>query len=358
MSALGRIETERLPPVLIAAHRRANFDVLRAAVEEAGLAARVVDACSQLPEQAESAACLVLAQETLTPELVLAVERTLGAQPTWSQLPVIVLSEFGALDRALREALAAEWRGAQVTLLARPLKVGDFQSAIQFALAARLRQFALRDQLVQEQELRRELDHRVKNILATVQAMASMTRRMAKDDAEAFGEFESRLTALAAVHESLHAAADDGLTFEQLAQSALGPYMRDGSRRFLIAGGAGALQPEAAKTLGLCLYELATNALKYGALSTAGGGVEVSLERDDDRSRFRWIERGGPRVEPPRRVGYGARFVQASLGALFGSTVEAEYDPSGLRLGASGGAEGLWRVAPDDAAAEGQPSAA
>jgi hypothetical protein len=50
--------------------------------------------------------------------------------------------------------------------------------------------------------------------------------------------------------------------------------------------------------------------------------------------------------------------VQASLGALFGSTVEAEYDPSGLRLGASGGAEGLWRVAPDDAAAEGQPSAA
>lgn len=343
MAGPGGSAEPGLPPVLVFSPQAADAAVLSAMIGKAGL-------CPELPEDPErvvgrvgDAGCVVATQEALKPALLAAVARALGAQPPWSELPLIVLASANADVIRLRGALVREWPDASVVLLSRPLRAVELLSAIQLALSARMRQFRIRDQLQQERELRRELNHRVKNLLATVQAIADMTRRSASTPEEALDNFGARLEALAAVHSTLHDAIGEGATFSQLAGNVLRPYADAGGDRLTISGPEQPLAPEAAKLLGLCLHELATNAAKYGALSRDGGTVELRLTPTPGQVSMVWRETGGPPVQPPTRTGYGATFVTSALASVFGAAAETDYAPEGFRLTATGPAETLFQ---------------
>lgn len=284
--------------------------------------------------------CLVLAQEALSEELLEDIEDALRGQPVWSEPPIIVVAE-AAMGLKVREIVKARWHPAKTIFQDRPLKVNEFRSAIQFAVTSRLRQFQIRDRIAQEEELRRELNHRVKNILATVQSVASMTRRMSSSQDDAFDQFMARLDALASVHSTLHGMTEERADFEALVAEISKPY-RSSSTMIFARGPALPLQPQSATFLGLCLYELITNATKYGALSVPSGRVEIALEETPRGAKLTWVERGGPPARSPGRSGYGSRFVSLSLGSVFGEPPNVTYGTAGFALSVEGSARELF----------------
>ena len=332
-------------PVLVAAARRADAQVLVGALGEGGVSVRAVEGADEIAAAIPEAGCLLIAQEALSAGLLARVGQALMDQPAWSELPVLVLAHGASDAFALRAEIRAEWGEAQVTYLARPVAPLALVTAVHAALSARMRQFMLRDRFAREEELRRELNHRVKNILVTVQAMAKMTQRSASEDAGRFAAFQSRLSALAAVHAMLFDAPGEAMAFEDVARAILGPFCGplDAGRE----GGSGLgrvaltcpdrpLKPEAAKAMALVLQELVTNALKHGALSVEGGWVELALSFEAGRARFSWREGGGPEARVPARLGYGMRYVTGALAGLFDGPVEPAYDRAGFRIEVDG----------------------
>jgi two-component sensor histidine kinase len=184
-----------------------------------------------------------------------------------------------------------------------------------------------------------ELNHRVKNTLATVQSLAEQTAKRADGDLGRFNrDFNGRLQALARAHDLLTASAWEGSTLGAVADRALAPWSGQGRLRVVDAGGAnGPVGPHQALALVLALHELATNAAKHGALSRLGGRVEVRLAAEPDGRAFHldWTEAGGPRLsgEPPQRQGFGMRLLQRGLAHDLGrgSAVRLRFDPAGLR---------------------------
>lgn len=184
----------------------------------------------------------------------------------------------------------------------------------------------------QRKLLLEELNHRVKNTLATVQAIAAQTLR-SSPDLEAFGTaFEARLMALSATHTLLTATSWRSASLHDLLHSELAPY---GAARFKLDGPTVMLSPPQAVALGLVFHELTTNAAKYGALSVAGGEVEVVCtpyrEGAVERLRLDWTERNGPPPAPPKRRGFGSKLVATSLSGLSGRA-EFDFATEGLRV--------------------------
>ena len=183
----------------------------------------------------------------------------------------------------------------------------------------------------------RELNHRVKNTLATVQAIAAQTLRGAESDREARRAFEARLLALSNAHNVLTRESWDGAAIDEIVATALAPHRAAGDDRFAVAGPAIRLAPKAALALAMALHELATNAAKYGALSVRDGRVHVewSVGQDEGEMRFslRWRESGGPAVVPPQRRGFGSRLIERGLSLELGGRAAIEFLPSGLSYG-------------------------
>jgi PAS domain S-box-containing protein len=172
-----------------------------------------------------------------------------------------------------------------------------------------------------------ELNHRVKNNMAAVQAIASQTMRGAPDDPAAFRTaFDSRLQSLARGHDLLTRNVWEAADLRDVIEAALAPFAAEG---FEIAGAdaPAPLDPEMAVNLVMVLNELATNAAKYGALSGAGR-VEIAWDVDGERLELHWRERGGPTVAPPKRTGFGTRLTLSALQA-YGGTVELVFPPEG-----------------------------
>ena len=176
-----------------------------------------------------------------------------------------------------------------------------------------------------------ELNHRVKNTLATVQSMASQTLRNEPDPIVAFEKFEARLLGLSRVHDILTRESWHGAELREVAERALQPFDEAGAR-VSIEGPSVWLQPGGALTMALTFHELATNALKYGALSNAAGRVRLGWTYDPEARALEvvWNEDGGPPVPPPTRKGFGSRLIERSLrGELKGEAV-MDYRPDGL----------------------------
>jgi two-component sensor histidine kinase len=345
VDGLGPAATAELPPVLLAAPRAPDRSVLAVALHESGLPVlEEGDPMVWPADQVLSAGCLVLTQEALTTDFRDRIAPLLEAQPTWSELPVVALLERGRSGDEWREALQARWLQANVPFLIRPLAGLELQSAVQLAISARLRQFRIRDQMAQERVLRFELNHRVKNILATVQSIANSTRRTAEGN-DAFDRFGERLAALGRGHEGLERVAAEGETFESLVRAVLAPYLATNEGHFAIAGPSDPLESSVCNMLGLCLFELATNSAKHGASSIERGRIAVELTRVHESVRFSWTESDGPAVAAPTRHGYGTRFLRMALSPLFGATPRFDYDPRGFRLSIDGPADGLFAAA-------------
>jgi two-component sensor histidine kinase len=189
--------------------------------------------------------------------------------------------------------------------------------------------------LAQERQslLINELNHRVKNTLATVQSVAMQTLRNAATTEQAREDFEVRLIALSRAHDVLTRENWDGANLREIVAQAVEPYRRADENRFKIGGPAVRLSPRMALALAMALQELATNAVKYGALSNASGHVEITwkVERGrEPRLKLRWCETGGPSVEAPHRRGFGARLLERSLAQDLDGAVNLQFDPAGL----------------------------
>jgi PAS domain S-box-containing protein len=191
-----------------------------------------------------------------------------------------------------------------------------------------------------------ELNHRVKNILAMVQAIASQTLSSAPNPEAARHALELRLIALARAHDVLTRESWDGAELSDIVAGAVAPHEAEPGHRFRTGGPRVRLAPKTAVTLAMALHELATNAVKYGALSTPGGWVTLGWTATPAKGGLdldlNWAEHGGPPVSPPERRGFGVRLITRSLAAEQGK-VELIYDPEGVRCRMS-----LFAPAPHD----------
>jgi PAS domain S-box-containing protein len=177
-----------------------------------------------------------------------------------------------------------------------------------------------------------ELNHRVKNTLATVKALSAQTFRTAESP-EAFREaLEGRLLALSETHNLLNRSCWTGASLRDMLMQELAPHGSAEDGRVLLDGDDIRLGPVTAVTLGMAFHELAANAAKYGALSVAGGRVRVTWGPGaPGRLRLDWQETGGPAVSPPRRRGFGSRLIEETLAGEVCGEVRLDFLEQGVR---------------------------
>lgn len=184
--------------------------------------------------------------------------------------------------------------------------------------------------------LARELTHRVKNTLATVNAVVSQTLRDATSLSDAATTVSGRIASLGAAHELLIQDEVEGAAISDIAQRVLAPFMDRDGHRFAIEGPPVRLSPEITLALSMALHELATNAVKYGALSVPDGHVAIrwSIEGHDGgrHLRFGWVETGGPPVVPPQRTGFGTRMIERVLRRHVRGDAAIRYPSEGVRF--------------------------
>jgi two-component sensor histidine kinase len=175
-----------------------------------------------------------------------------------------------------------------------------------------------------------ELNHRVKNTLATVQAIAGQAFSKG-DRIEERQSFEARLFALAKTHDMLTRENWEGAELADLVAEATAPYRQNRSTRFEVCGPNLWVKPSIALALSMALHELMTNAVKYGALSVPAGSVAIRWTVSEGKDLIlRWEEKNGPRVAPPQRKGFGSRLIERSLAAELGGEVQLCYEPTGV----------------------------
>ena len=177
-----------------------------------------------------------------------------------------------------------------------------------------------------------ELKHRVKNTLAVLGAVATQTFRDASSKAD-LEKYQGRLAAFGRAHDLLTATNWAAAPLQEVIATALNPY-RTGEGRFTAAGAPIVVKSRQAFALSLAIHELATNAIKYGALSNASGRVSINWASEDRDGVpmfvFTWQEIGGPAVSEPSNVSFGSRLIPRVLKDDFGGTVEVQYLPTGL----------------------------
>ncbi|MGO4388344.1 sensor histidine kinase [Microvirga sp. 2YAF29] len=181
-----------------------------------------------------------------------------------------------------------------------------------------------------------ELDHRVKNTLATVQSVASMTRRSAQQgDPAAWETFMGRIQGLAKTHDLLTASQWQGALLSDVLNNELEPYQDSMRQRIRLRGPKVNLQPSAVLALGLATHEMATNATKYGSLSSPEGRINVMWAVTPALNPpvliVEWVESGGPRVMPPAREGFGTKLIQRGLAQQLGGEIKLDFRPEGIR---------------------------
>ncbi len=174
-----------------------------------------------------------------------------------------------------------------------------------------------------------ELNHRVKNTLAIVQGIAWQSFRHSGAPRSAVESFEGRLAALAAAHDVLTRQSWEAAPIASIVAGAFAPH-HAGDGRLTAEGPALDLEPKAAVALSLAMHELATNAVKYGALSTDAGRVEVRWTAVGPKLELTWREIGGPPVSAPLHRGFGARLLEQGLSEELGGRVRLEFPPQGV----------------------------
>ena len=184
-----------------------------------------------------------------------------------------------------------------------------------------------------DQILTAEVNHRAKNLLAVVQAVALQTA--SADDPKEFAQnFNNRLAGLAASQDLLVQSHWQGVDIGELVKSQLSHFAGLIGQRILLNGPPAQLKASAAQTLGMAIHELATNASKYGALSLATGTIQVSwgTEERDQQSRFtmQWVEAHGPTVKEPEQLGFGHSILVDMAEYSLEATVTLSYPPTGL----------------------------
>jgi PAS domain S-box-containing protein len=203
--------------------------------------------------------------------------------------------------------------------------------------------------------LMRELTHRSKNLLTVIDAIARQTAMNSDGVKDFLARFRDRLQSLAGSHDQLVQEDWQGAWLRELVMGQLGHYVDRGSSMITLDGPRMRVMPEAAQHIGLAMHELATNAAKYGALSTPLGHVRIAWDVEQDEHgdvvcRVRWQESGGPPVKPPTRRGFGHVVIERTVARALGGSVELEFPPEGVRWTLTFPAELVTTLAPAPAA--------
>ena len=180
-----------------------------------------------------------------------------------------------------------------------------------------------------------ELDHRVKNILSIVSSVINQTLKTSESPAAFKASMERRIAAIARAHSLLtHEGGRAGASLRDLIDRELAPFDR-GNRNLEITGPEVILTPKAGLTLAMAIHELASNASKYGALSTAKGRLAVTWDSYADAAGLKltisWAETGGPSVKQPRRTGFGTPLIERTVSHDLDGVATREFLPSGVR---------------------------
>ena len=182
--------------------------------------------------------------------------------------------------------------------------------------------------------LTRELNHRVKNILATVAAIIQQSKKEQTAEEEFAEALLGRIEALARAHELLSTSRWEGVDLRSLFETGLAPWASDDGKNMRLEGGDIILTAPAAQSLAMAIHELATNAAKYGALSKPSGRVDVSWRSESGDGtrllRIEWRESGGPPVEAPGRRGFGILMLNTIVPHELGGKVDLDYQKGGL----------------------------
>lgn len=180
-----------------------------------------------------------------------------------------------------------------------------------------------------------ELDHRVKNTLALVQAVAEQAATKTDSVENFLADFRARTMALARIHDALRCERWSGVALRDLVDLCVAPYRHDSGRMIQCAGPDTHIGAEKVQPFGMALHELATNAAKYGALSDPGGHVAVTWTMESDaegaRVRLLWRESGGPPVHPPTKRGLGLSLIESGVPHEIGGEAHVEFAPDGVR---------------------------
>jgi len=176
--------------------------------------------------------------------------------------------------------------------------------------------------------LAEEVDHRARNVVAVVQSIMRLTRAETIDDY--IGALDGRISALSSAHRLLASSRWEGADLNRLVDEEFAPYRAGGKERVSVRGPVVVLPPATAQTIALALHELATNAAKYGALSSGTGRVNLTWRLSDGRLELSWQESDGPQIEPPSRRGYGSRAIVAGIERQLGGIVKFDWQTTGL----------------------------
>jgi PAS domain S-box-containing protein len=249
------------------------------------------------------------------------------------ECPMAVALKEGRAVRGA-EAIAERPDGTRIPFIPYPTPLRDAAGRIVGAVNM-LVDITERKRAEQQQKgLINELNHRVKNTLATVQSLADQTFSGAGVPAETRQSFGSRLRALSRVHDQLTRARWESADLATIFVDVFAPY-RNGVDRVRLNGETVKLLPQAATTLAMVLNELATNAAKYGALSAPSGALAVSwtVAGLDGQRRLRidWEESGGPAVQEPTRRGFGSRFLDRAVTRSLKGSAQLRFAPAGVR---------------------------
>jgi PAS domain S-box-containing protein len=223
-------------------------------------------------------------------------------------------------DRKVKEYY--EWRINRI-----PLPEGRYGVVCYFRdISAYVRARQQRELLINE------LNHRVKNTLATVQSIAAQTLKGTTVPATVKDALESRLLSMAGAHDVLTQQNWEGADLRNIVEKALSPFMAP-TRKFDVDGPNIKLLPKSALAVAMAIHELATNAAKYGAMSNGSGCISVHwmvAKRDEQHLQLVWTETGGPKVAAPSNKGFGSRLIERGLAGQLGGEALIDYRETGV----------------------------
>jgi PAS domain S-box-containing protein len=191
----------------------------------------------------------------------------------------------------------------------------------------------------QNQILSRELSHRIKNIFAVVNGLIGLSARQFPGMKDFARQMQSRVAALGRAHDYVRPHSEESArhegpsTLKELLIDLLSPYPALDEKRVMIDGDNVRVDDRGATPIGLVIHELATNATKYGSLSSAEGRVRILSEVRDGRVHLSWIEEGGPKIHRvPELNGFGTRLTEISVVQQLGGTIMRDWPSQGLRV--------------------------
>jgi two-component sensor histidine kinase len=320
----GGANSERI--LVLAPHGR-DADVASKLLQEAGWATFVCSDLERLSEEVnKGAGCAVVVEDIIASDEIFVLAKSIHNQPPWSDFPVVVLTSRADMPERNVVAIRLQDALGNVTFLERPFHPTTLVNVTRAALRSRRRQYGAREVLERRDLLARELQHRTKNLLAVIQAIASASLKKS-DGTESFFD---RLHALAKAQDLIIEGAGRGALMRQVVETVLQSFLT----RISLDGPEIFLNPAAAQGFALALHELVTNAAKYGSLSTEGGIVSVQWAIDatteETAVHFRWQEQGGPAVTLPKRKGFGTVLLERALATSSAVPPRFDYSPEGF----------------------------